>query len=184
MLIVVIGWLVVRATVFDLNEVTGVSMEPALLPGDWLAVERLAYGLRIPGTDWIVVDWAVPLRGDVVILYDPVTGRRLVKRVLGLPGDRVEIRAGKLCVNGEPLADASSPPTEMKGAWTVPAGQFFVLGDNRAHSHDSRSFGPVELRRILGRVSGVALSFDLKNWHEPRWQRFFRSASQEVDRRD
>jgi hypothetical protein len=139
-----------RCGVADLGPVAGESMRPTLRDGDWVLTDRLAYGVRLPFAGTWLLRWSEPRRGDVVVLLSPVDGRRLVKRVVAVPGD--------------PLPGDSRP-----GA-TVPPGQYFVRGDG-ARSLDSRAFGCVPRERILGRVVGVALSFD---GCRPRWRRFFR----------
>jgi signal peptidase I len=181
-LLLLASWLPFRSIVADLNEVSGSSMEPALLGGDWVAVNRLAYGLHIPGTSWYLLNWNAPARGEVVIFYDPITGRRLVKRVVGLPGDRIEIRGGYVFLNGEAIGQGSLDGAVLRTAAkrvVVPAGHYFVLGDNRPHSRDSRSFGAVDQGRIVGRVGCVTLSFESKNLLVPRWQRFLTQPAKE-----
>ncbi len=171
--LVLAAWLVFRSTIADLNEVTGSSMQPTLLPGDWLAVNRLAYGLRLPYARGNLLNWHQPRRGDIVVLDDPMSGRRIVKRVVGLPGDRLEIRDGMLLVNGEVDDQGEFDKQESLAPLTVPEGNYFVLGDNRQRSLDSRAFGPVDQGRIVGRAGGVMLSFDSRNCSSPRWRRFF-----------
>jgi signal peptidase I len=149
---VLAGWLLCRSMIADVSEVSGSSMEPALVNGNWVVVNRLAYGLHVPGTKGYLLMWNEPARGDIIIFYDPVTGRLLVKRVLGLPGDRIDVHGGYLCINGKPL---TPQPLAGQEPMTVPAGRVFVMGDNRPHSRDSRSFGPVAEQRIIGRVVGM-----------------------------
>jgi signal peptidase I len=144
--------LLVRCCVADLGRVAGHSMRPTLQDGDRILTNKLAYGLRLPFTHAWLGRWSGPRRGDVVLFSSPVNGRRLVKRVAGVPGDRLP---------GGPRAAR------------VPAGQYFVLGDD-PDSLDSRTFGCVSRERILGRVVGVALSFERGAWGRPRWDRCFR----------
>ncbi len=139
----------VRCSVVDLGRVTGRSMQPTLLDGDRILTNKLAYGLRVPGTHIVLLSWGEPKRGDVVLFSSPLDGRRLVKRIVGVPGDRV-------------------------GGEVVPTEHYFVLGDN-ADSVDSRTFGCVPRDRLLGRVAGIAFSFDPSAWCLPRWERFGRS---------
>ncbi len=140
---------VVRCSVADLGRVAGTSMQPTLRDGDRILTNKLAYGWRVPGTHVWLLAWAEPSRGDVVVFSAPVDGRRLVKRIVAVPGDRV---SGDL----------------------VPPGHYFVLGDN-ADSFDSRNFGCVPRERFLGRVVGIAFSFDPGAWCRPRWERCCRS---------
>lgn len=138
--------------VFNLSTVKGHSMEPTLREKEWLFVNKLVYLVGHPE------------RGDVVILKDPDTrssGQQyLVKRIVGLPGDKVEIRSGKLYVNGEAI---NEPYTDIKiedgnrGPVVVQEGHYFVMGDNRhqSASKDSRSFGPVAETDIRGRADFI-----------------------------
>jgi signal peptidase I len=130
----------VRCSVADLGRVVGGSMRPALRDGDRILTNKLAYGLRLPFTHIWPLRWSGPRRGEVVVLSSPVDGRRLVKRVVAVPG--------------EPVGDGSlAGPTSI-----VPSGHYFVRGDD-ADSLDSRAFGCVPRERILGRVAGIALPF-------------------------
>ncbi len=92
-----------RSAVADWNDVPTGSMKPTLLEGDRIVVNKLAYGLRVPFSGWWVSRWGEPQRGDVVICFAPDTGDRLVKRVVGLPGDVVELRDQQLLVNGQAM---------------------------------------------------------------------------------
>lgn len=143
------------------------------------------------------------------MFFSPYDGKRLVKRVIGLPGDTVEMHNDVLVLNGESLAyqaidqkllrdvaatDLSShvfaheqlpgrphsvaayPAVQARrdfGPLQVPAGQYFMMGDNRDDSFDSRYWGTVERSRIVGRATTVVLSFDRQRYWAPRWDRFF-----------
>lgn len=138
--------------VFNLSTVKGHSMEPTLREKEWLFVNKLAFLV------------GHPQRGDVVILKDPdkqsVERQFLVKRVVAVPGDKVEIRGGKLYVNGE---NVSEPYTDIKiedgdrAPVTVEDGHYFVMGDNRHQgaSKDSRIFGTVSEESIQGRADFI-----------------------------
>ncbi|EFM10296.1 signal peptidase I [Paenibacillus curdlanolyticus YK9] len=143
--------LLLHAFVFHLSKVEGHSMEPTLHDRDWLFVNKLVYLLRNPKLD------------EVVILRDPTDDpdkRLLVKRVVGVPGDKIEIRQKVLFRNGvqveEPYVDTAIEDFDY-GPYTVPEGFYFVMGDNRHSraSRDSRSFGPVERERINGRADWI-----------------------------
>lgn len=126
--------------------VRGVSMAPTLLPGDGLLTSRLLLLMR-------------PLhRGDIAVLslnQPDAPGRLDLKRIIGLPGERIALAGGRVLINGVPLAE---PYVELADAedsereWRVGPGQFFVLGDNRAWSTDSRRYGPIEERAIAATV--------------------------------
>ena len=156
-----------------------------------------------------MLEWADPRRGDIVVFYSPYDGKRLVKRVIGLPGDNIELRHDNLILNGQsvpyqPFEGRSLddlPSTERAshifateelpdrthavavwpavtarrdfGPFKVPAGHYFMMGDNRDDSFDSRYYGSVERRRIVGRATAAVLSFDRANYWCPRWRRFF-----------
>ncbi|MDF2815469.1 MAG: signal peptidase [Paenibacillus sp.] len=144
--------IVLNLYVFNLSTVKGHSMEPTLQEKEWLFINKIVY---ITGS---------PKRGDVVILKDPVKQevdrKFLVKRVVGLPGDRVEIRSGKLYVNGDIVQE---PYTDIRiedgdhGPFVVEEGRYFVMGDNRHQgaSLDSRSFGSVASGLIEGRADFI-----------------------------
>jgi signal peptidase I len=123
--------------------VEGQSMEPLLAPGERILVSKLAYR-----TDEV-------RRHDVVVLRAP-DGRTLVKRVIGLPGELVEVVAGRVLVDGrdvvEPYVAAARRSDESLPAHRLGADEYFVLGDNRAASLDSRAFGPVVRERIRGKA--------------------------------
>ena len=199
-----------RSAVADWNDVPTGSMKPTILEGDRILVNKLAYDLKLPYTNWCLIEWGQPDRSDIVILYSPKDGTRLVKRVIAVPGDRIEMRNNHLLINGEA---ASYSPLEQDtidqidkdqqpsyqfasediagqahpvmvtpgcraprsfGPTTIPEGQFFVMGDNRDASADSRVFGFVDRELIVGRATRVALSVDPDNNYLPRWDRFLR----------
>jgi signal peptidase I len=198
-----------RSTFADWNDVPSGSMKPTILEGDRIFVNKLAYDLKVPFTRWRVVRWASPNRGDIAVLFSPADGKRLVKRVVGLPGDTLAMADDRLYVNGkaayyrplppvrdlDPSVDAyprvlavedvggathpvmltpTLPAMRNFGPIVVPPGCFFVMGDNRAESGDSRYFGFVERDRIVGRVTAVAASVDPGRHYRPRWHRFFK----------
>jgi signal peptidase I len=207
--LMILGLLAFRSAVADWYDVPSGSMQPTLLVGDRIAVDKLAYGVRLPFTGTLLAAREGPARGDIVTCRSPADGRRLVKRVVGLPGDVLELRANRLVVNGRPVtylaADADAlrraVGSEAAGwvmltedlpghphvvalagggrrpdvaAFRVPPGQYFLMGDNRDNSADSRWFGCVAREAIAGRVVGVAGSLDLQRHFRPRWSRFCR----------
>jgi len=182
--------------VADWNDVPSGSMRPTILEGERIAVNRLAYDLKVPFTRVRLARWDSPARGDVVILRSPADGERLVKRVVGLPGDRLEQRDGWLVINGDPVGytplddgfwqeqlpghphrvrrDDARPLLRNFGPVQVPAGHYFVMGDNRDNSADSRVFGFVERDAIMGQVKAVVASVDPAHHFRPRWNRWFK----------
>ena len=104
LLVVLIVLCSFRSAVADWNDVPTGSMKPTILEGDRILVNKLAYDLKVPFTRWRVLEWADPQRGDIVICFSPANGARLVKRVIGEPGDRIEMTNNRLVVNGAPVA--------------------------------------------------------------------------------
>lgn len=90
-----------RSAVADWNDVPTQSMEPTILVGDRIVVNKLAYGLKVPFTTWHLLRWGAPKRGEIVVFYAPRSGERTVKRVVGLPGDRVALVDNRLVINDE-----------------------------------------------------------------------------------
>ena len=196
-----------RGAVADWNPIPSGSMRPTLLEGDVVLVNRLAYDLKLPLTDVILARLGEPRRGDVVTFNSPANGTRLIKRVVGLPGDVLEMRNEKLIINGQPLhyegaqsireqlafgeqVDGISATENLTGREhrmqvlpavnarrnfapvTVPAGQYFMLGDNRDNSEDSRYIGFVPREKLIGRAHRVLVSADILDKWQPRLSRF------------
>jgi signal peptidase I len=133
-----------RMAVVEPFAISGGSMAPTLRPGAHVLVSKLAY----PS--------GVPHHGDV-IAYTTTGGAIVVKRVAGLPGDRIELSSGRLVRNGRPVAEPYVDPRRAEGTFhgpvTVPPGHIFVLGDNRIDSDDSRFRGPVPIEQVMGRAA-------------------------------
>jgi signal peptidase I len=195
-----------RSALADWNDVPTGSMKPTIEEGDRVVVNKLAYDLKVPFTTYEIAKWGDPKRGDIVVLFSPVDGTRLVKRVIGTPGDKIELRENQLYVNGQqqkwkPIGAATD--TDESGAFvveellagkphkvmfmppgfpamrsypstTVPPGYYFVMGDNRDNSNDSRYIGLIERHRIVGRAMAVAFSFDRLHHYAPRFSRWFK----------
>ncbi|MBP6506903.1 MAG: signal peptidase I [Opitutaceae bacterium] len=196
-----------RSAVVDWNWVPTGSMKPTIVEGDLVLVNKLAYDLKIPFTTRHLAAWSNPQRGDIVVCFSPDDGTRLVKRVVGLPGDTLALRHDTLVVNG--VAQHYTPQDASRYARdifedphpivavenltgtehlvlalpgrralrnfdpvTVPAGRYFLMGDSRDNSHDSRFFGTVARQAIVGRASGVIVSFDTARYLLPRFKRF------------
>ena len=206
----------IRSSLADWNDVPSGSMEPTILVGDHIFVDKLAHGLKVPFTTWHLAQWSNPQRGDIVVFFSPNDGMRLVKRVVGLPGDTVELRNDQLIINGQPVQYSPLPAgisdqlpeaerghslfaTEELSAHPhavmaipgirakrtfgpvhVPAGHYFMMGDNRDNSFDSRYFGPVARNRIVGKAAAVLMSLDHNHHWLPREHRFFRSLDDKV----
>jgi signal peptidase I len=136
--------LLINVFVGQATRVEGQSMEPNLHSDQRLVVEKLSYHFHGPH------------RFDIVVIKMPSQGDELlIKRVIGLPGDTVEIRDGHVYINGELLEEPFTNEPTQPGRYsklTVPPLNIFVLGDNRGRSNDSRSFGPVPISNIVGRA--------------------------------
>ena len=158
--------------------VQGPSMRPTLENGEHVLVNRLVYVKLDPnrvvsmlpfvdqGPESSIYPFHAPRRGEVIIFRFPRDeSRDFVKRVIGVPGDRIEIEDGQVIVNGIPLAEPyiTRPDRGDMDEVTVPEGSFFVLGDNRRASNDSRHWGPVPADNVVGRA-WVAF-WPLNRWH-------------------
>src|SRR5580700_2400766 len=102
MLVTMIILMAVRSAIADWNDVPTGSMNPTIVQGDRVFVNKLAYDLKVPYTTWHLAQWSNPKRGDIVVFFSPVDGTRLVKRVVGLPGDKIELVNERLLINGLP----------------------------------------------------------------------------------
>lgn len=200
-----------KSSLADINPVPTGSMQPTILCGDAIVVNKLSYDLKVPFTKYRIATWDYPARGDIVVCFAPDDKTRLVKRVVGVPGDMIELRRDVLYINGVARRytavsrDAAGPrelePAERDiagfareqlgttshlmmllphvtgardfGPVRVPPKNYFMLGDNRNNSRDSRYFGFMPREEIVGRATGVAISGDTKHWLRPRFSRFF-----------
>jgi len=194
----IILMVIFRSALADWNVVPTGSMKPTILEGDRLLVNKTAYDLKIPLTHISIYKFADPKRGDIVIFDSKPADTRLVKRVMGLPGDIVEMRDNRLIINGiearysdvERLADAISAiesygsmshRIELSGGSRlsafgpvrVPPDRYLVLGDNRDNSADSRIYGFIPRDEIVGNARTVVLSLDYEHHYIPRVDRFF-----------
>lgn len=210
-LIFLLSFGLLRTAVADWNPIPSGSMRPTLLEGDVVLVNRLAYDLKLPLTDIVLLPLGEPQRGDVVTLTSPAGGTRLIKRIVGLPGDRIAMRDDVLVLNGQPVdyaaqrahgetvapgwvVDAVRATEDLGGREhavqflpslrarrdmaeiTVPAGHYFLMGDNRDNSEDSRFIGPVPREKLIGRAHHVLVSADWlgeDGWRmAPRFERW------------
>lgn len=166
--------LFIRTFVVQAFKIPSGSMLPTLLIGDHLLVNKFIYGIRMPFTGKILVPIKQPQHGDVVVFRFP-KDRSIdyIKRVVGIPGDTVEIKDKKVFVNGKPVVnshahfssaailEAKSSPRDNFGPILVPADHIFVMGDNRDNSYDSRFWGFVDERDVLGKAFILYWSWDI-----------------------
>lgn len=189
-----------KSAIADLSSISGASMQPTLLDGDKVWVNKLAYDVKIPFTEISLAELSDPQRGDVIIIDSKKADKRLVKRIVGLPGDTIYLQNNALVINGEPAnyevlsrdEDAviileefpnkihqaqlsnqfMSRTGRSYGPAVVPEDQYFVLGDNRDNSADSRVYSFVPREEIIGRSSAVVFSLDSDHNYLPRGERF------------
>lgn len=190
--------LLFRSFLFEPFKIPSGSMIPTLLIGDFIVVNKYAYGMRLPVLNSKVVSIGDPKRGDVAVFrYPRDPGVNFIKRVIGLPGDNITYRDKRLYINGDEVEEASSSPflsTDVKcstprkdavrvredlgsrrhdilvheitrgrnGQWVVPEGHYFMMGDNRDRSNDSREWGFVPEQNLVGRAIGIWLNFDFE----------------------
>ncbi len=166
--------LFIRTFVVQAFKIPSGSMLPTLLIGDHLLVNKFIYGIRVPFTGKILVPIKKPAQGDVVVFRFP-KDRSIdyIKRVVGTPGDTVEIKDKKVFINEKPIDDShahvSSPsvlsanasPRDNFGPVLVPENRIFVMGDNRDNSYDSRFWGFVDQKDILGKAFILYWSWDI-----------------------
>ncbi|MDR1080794.1 MAG: signal peptidase I [Deltaproteobacteria bacterium] len=178
--------LVIRSFVVQAFHIPSGSMIPTFLEGDRVLVMKFSYGIRSPFSNRVLVTTGEPVRGDVVIFKFPGNTKvDFVKRVMGLPGEEVELRNGVLFVNGVQTDDPwgqymgrSGIPSRNFGPARVPEGQYFMMGDNRDFSNDSRAWGFVDKSLLRGKAWRLYWSWDtdpaVSFWHRLRGSRLLK----------
>jgi signal peptidase I len=170
--------LFIRTFVVQAFKIPSGSMEPTLLIGDHILVNKFTYGIKVPFLRTTLVELGSPERNDVVVFIYPVDkSKDFIKRVIGLPGDEIEIRGEKILINGKPFQDPHGVYTNQSrsgkreketyhyGPERVPENHYFVMGDNRDHSYDSRYWGYVPFSALKGKAFIIY-------WSWPHWKRF------------
>ena len=169
--------LVIRAFLVQAFSIPSASMQPTLLVGDYLLVNKFSFGIRNPFTNKVWIPLWQPQRGDIVVFIFPQDpSKDYIKRIIGLPGDKVQVVNKKLFLNDKPLETpqavytddiiipAPHRPTESArdnfGPVKVPPNAYFVMGDNRDHSYDSRFWGFVPMDYLRGRAFIIYFSWD------------------------
>ena len=199
---------ILRGAIADWNPVPTGSMKPTILEGDVIFVNKLAYSLRLPFSDIELLEHDEPRRGDIVVYNSGRLDKLMVKRIIGLPGDRIALRGNRLFINGQSAEYVPAVINELRredteeGFYlveeslmpghviqikphlsrmgtivpvTVPEDHYFVMGDNRDNSSDSRVHGFVPGDEIVGKATGIILSANLNDNWLPRTERTFKS---------
>jgi signal peptidase I len=162
-----LAFLLINGTIGQARVIPSGSMENTLLIGDHLIMSRIGYDAGVPFTNWHVPLWRNPKRQQVIIFKPPFAPDTpdYVKRVIGLPGDTVDIRDGAVWLNGQRLVEkytvGLSEPYDQKMPYKVPADCYFVMGDNRANSYDSRFWGCVPRNDIIGTPVMIYMSLNV-----------------------
>ncbi len=188
--------LVVRSFVFEPFRIPSGSMMPTLLQGDFIFVKKYSYGLRLPVSETKILETGSPERGDVVVFRLPDNPSiNYIKRVVGLPGDEIIYERHRLIINGEEVPLAQHPEATpdsprfveqlgereheilitnaaymvRDGVYQVPKGHYFVMGDNRDNSRDSRFIDAIPESHLVGEAVRIWMHMDGLTW--PRWNR-------------
>ena len=174
---------VVRTFVVQAFKIPSRSMVPTLLVGDHILVNKFIYGVKVPFLRKTIIPITHPQRGDIVVfIYPNDRSKDFIKRVIGVSGDKIEIKNKIIFINGKQYSDAygiysdnviypgSMQPRDNFGPVTVPPESLFVMGDNRDESADSRFWGFVDLKDVEGKAFIIyfSLNYEEKNL---RWQR-------------
>lgn len=188
---VVLVVLLLRSFLVEPFRIPSGSMMPTLLIGDFILVNKFTYGLRLPVLHTKIVEMGEPKRGDIVVFRfpkDPTVD--YIKRIIGVPGDKIRYENKQLYINGEPMKQTSlgyyegagqgdeallneelgtvshdilirrHDPFAKGGEFVVPAGHYFAMGDNRDNSNDSRFWGPVPEANLVGKAFFIWMSWD------------------------
>jgi signal peptidase I len=193
---VVLIVLLLRSFLVEPFRIPSGSMMPTLLIGDFILVNKYTYGIRLPVVNTKIVEIGEPKRGDIVVFRFPKDPTMdYIKRIIGLPGDRIAYYNKQIYLNGVPVKQTSlgdyegtyqtggmmgaeslvsedldgvthdilvrkGEPSAREGEFTVPEGHYFVMGDNRDNSHDSRFWGPVPESNLVGKAFFIWMSWD------------------------
>jgi signal peptidase I len=167
--------MVIRTFFFQAFRIPSGSMEDTLLVGDFLLVDKLTYGAKVPFTDLRLPGFREPRKGDILVFKEWNANRDYIKRCVGVGGDTLEVRDNGVVIDGTPLkepyrAEKPSPAlgrvVRNYGPVTIPEGTIFMMGDNRNNSADSRErhHGPLDLDRVVGRAFVIYWSSEPPQW--------------------
>ena len=173
----------IRTFVVQAFKIPSGSMKPTLQIGDHILVNKFIYGVKVPFLRNTVIPVSDPKRGDIVVfIYPQDRSKDFIKRVIGLSGDKIEIKNKTIYVNGRPYQDkhgvyvdqyvipGALQPRDNFAPVTVPPHSIFVMGDNRDQSYDSRFWGPVDLKDVMGKAFIIYWSWDSEAFGV-RWSR-------------
>ena len=178
--------LFVRTFIIQAFDIPSGSMEPTLVPGDYILVNRFIYGIRIPYAGTRLLSYNEPKRGDVIVfIYPKDPSKDFIKRVIGTQGETVQVIKGQVYINNKPISDPwgyfdNKEPAgfieavENFGPVVVPKDSLFVMGDNRNNSEDSRFWGYVPFDNVLGKAFVIYFSWNGKAenlQNKVRWSR-------------
>ncbi len=193
---VLIFVLVIRSFIFEPFRIPSGSMKPTLTVGDFIFVKKFSYGLRLPVSESKIIETGQPERGDVVVFRLPSDPKvNYIKRVIGLPGDEISFQRQRLTINGVTMELAANGEvfehapvyvetldgrehrtlihdpghSKMDGVYIIPEGQYFVMGDNRDRSKDSRYIGTIPEKYLVGEAVRIWMHF--VPWNMPDWGR-------------
>jgi len=181
--------LFIRAFIVQAFKIPSSSMEPTLLVGDHILVNKFIYGIRIPYTNIKFFRYNKPRRGDIIVFIFPKDrSKDFIKRVIGLEGEKVEIINNKIYINDKSMNDPwghftlARPSLEDFGPIKIPEGSLFVMGDNRDNSQDSRFWGFVNINNdVIGKAFIIYYSgpnfweiWKIWRWGEIKWKRIGR----------
>ncbi|MBI5249725.1 MAG: signal peptidase I [Desulfomonile tiedjei] len=183
--VAVILAIIIRAIFIQAFKIPSSSMEPTLLVGDHILVNKLSYGIRVPFTDARWPRFKDPQRGDVIVfIYPEDRTKDFIKRIVAVGGDTIEIRNKKVVLNGKEVQDSHAHffsnvvlpgalnPRDNMAPVTVPEGKLFVMGDNRDYSHDSRFWGFVPVQDVKG--DAFLIYYSGLDFQQVRWNRFLK----------
>jgi len=173
----------IRTFVVQAYKIPSGSMKPTLLIGDHILVSKFNYGIKLPFIRSTLIPVGSPKRGDIVVfIYPEDRSKDFIKRLVGLPGDTVELREKQILLNGQPWKESygvhsdslvipgAVQPRDNFGPVKVPEGQLFVMGDNRDESYDSRFWGFVDMKDVLGKALIIYWSWNQEEYGV-RWSR-------------
>ncbi len=173
LVIAIVLALFIRTFVVQAFKIPSGSMIPTLQIGDHILVSKFIYGVRVPFTDFVLIPITRPGRGDVIVFRFPKDEKKdFIKRVVGIPGDKIELKDKVLFVNGVKQSESYTnhedgqdlfrivPERDNFGPVLVPENAYFVMGDNRDHSLDSRFWGFVDFSKIKGEAFMIYWSWD------------------------